>query len=597
MNRILFDASSTNPISELIAVAPGDCVLLNSWGLNVGEIAQVYRALVALGNIPAQQSGSCVPPPQVTPALIQNETPYFPCNLPVQLGEANQSLTSLVIQQPGFYRVHLSPSALGTAYVEAVVLTGEEACAGAARECCCLPETFWQGASLNPCLVITPGGDAGHAPTFDIDACCLLQAFPALPVPLPTDELVVLSGGQCFRSTIAQVFDPAIICTTLGSYLLQLPVAGDTLVTIGAGLSCKRTDGETFVQFFETPWTGISITPALTIAPGGVNGHGPTFAYDLCADLQAIPSCVCEPAPGDLVPIIQGGACVLATWPTVDVCDQIGVLPNGAPVVGDRALIREAGGLCKLVDPTVYAIPFDGGIIATPILAANGSCASPAYSFTISPDSGVWFDPAVGPSGAVVVSDHNCTNRINVGASVEVLAPASDVLAMAGSPTTNGARLHLYDLATNSGIVELVGANSSPGFSPGATFVSGGLDTHGFGGALLFLRGGNSTVVGGDVLISGGGGPAGGNIVLTAGASGDISLQTPGASNAVSLVGTAGVTSLHVGSSSNNVIIRTGSTVRWVWGSDGSVSVSGSAGVAGERLTSQGPGLPPIWAV
>lgn len=431
MNMILFDANSTSPISALLAIAPGDCILINSWGLAPGETAQVYRALVALGSIPEQQAGSCLPPPQVTAAAIVNETPYFPCNVPLEVGQApNQNLTSIVIQQPGFYRVHLTPSALGTAYVEAVVLTGSEACAAAARQCCCVPEAWWEGSSTNPCFTITPGGEAGHAPVFSLDACCLLHAFPALPDPVDTDELVVLSGGACFRSTIAQVFDPAIICTTLGSYLLQPPAVGDTVVVVDAGANCIRRDGETFVEFFETPWTGISVTPALTIAAGGINGHGPTFAYDLCADVQALASCACEPNPGDQLLIVQGGACVLASWPVTNFCDQMGALPMGALIAGDTVLVRELGGACKQVDAA--SIAFDGGTINNPILGPDGSCAAPTYSFTSSPDSGMFYDPAVGVDGGVVIGDDNCTDFIEIGASVTLNAATSFVILRGG---------------------------------------------------------------------------------------------------------------------------------------------------------------------
>jgi hypothetical protein len=191
-----------------------------------------------------------------------------------------------------------------------------------------------------------------------------------------------------------------------------------------------RRDAETLVEFFETPWTGISVTAALTITPGGINGHGPTFAYDLCADLQAIAACACEPDPGDLVPIVQGGSCVLATWPTIDVCDQMGALPVGALVAGDTVMLRDVGGNCKQVDATALAIPFDGGVITTPILAADGACATPSYSFTSAPDSGMFFDPAspVTCNGdtAVVIGWQNCTSRVDVSDSIRLTAANTD---------------------------------------------------------------------------------------------------------------------------------------------------------------------------
>ena len=409
-SRILFDASSTNPISEIIAVAPGACVQINAWNLAVGETAQVFRALVELGFIGSSAAGSCAPPPGVTPSSIITEGEYLPCNVPVEVGqEPNLNITTLVIQQPGYYRVHLTPAALGTAFVEAIVLNADE-CEAASRACCCTPETWWQGVSLNPCLTITPGGDAGHAPIFNLDACCLFQSLAPNPNPVLSDELIFLSEGACFRATIDQVFSSAIVCDSLGEQPLLAPAAGDQVVGLDAGANCKRMDGETFVEFFETPWTGISITPALVIAPGGVNGHGPTFSYDLCADIQAQASCACEPNPGDQILIVQGGACVLATWPTVDVCDQLGLLPNGALIAGDTALVREAGGACKQVLATAFATP------SFPILAPDGSCLAPTYSFASSPDSGMFYDPA--GLGSVIIGDDNCVDFISVGASI-----------------------------------------------------------------------------------------------------------------------------------------------------------------------------------
>lgn len=565
MNTILFDANSTSPISAIIAVAPGDCVLINSWGLGANEVAQVYRVLVGLGNIPEQQSGSCVPSVVVQGANIIAETPFQPCNVPVEVGQSpDMNLTSILIQQPGYYRVHLTPAALGVATVEAVVLTGAEACHQAGQQCCCLPETFWEGTSLNPCLVITPGGDAGHRPTFDLNACCLLHAFPALPNPVDTDELIVLSGGQCFRSTIAQVFDPAIICTTLQSFLLQPPAVLDTVVVVDGGGNCIRRDGETFVEFFETPWTGISTTPALDIAPGGINGHGPTFSYDLCADIQAQPSCACEPDPGDQVLIVQAGACVLAQWPVVSACDQMGVLPMGALIAGDTVLVRETGGACKQVEvdtlltcaavanlfapgvsgvndtflmhdptgPTCFTLTYaDVGaaitpFLAYPLLAPNGSCAAPTYSFAASPDSGMFYDPS--GVGSVVIGDDNCADFIAIGASIQIFSNASNIALFAG---------------TNISLLAVGGFASVQGTT--VTVISTGGTTMNTGGGLT---------------------------VNALGAGNDIAFNA-----------------------NDNIALSTGGSARLTITALGEWNVGGSVGAATQVLTSNGPGVPPTW--
>lgn len=566
MNIILFDANSTSPVSELIAVAPGECILINAWGLDAGEIAQVFRAYVALGSIP-EQSGVCEPPKRLIRAQQQSEVAYLPCNVTVAVGETvDQNLTSLVLSQPGFYRLHLTPSALGTAVVEAVVLKGAEACEQAASQCCCVPETFFVATSTNPCLVITPGGEAGHRPTFSLDACCLLHAFPGLPVPVGTDELIVLSGGSCFRSTIDQVFDPAIICTTIGNYLLQLPAIGDTLVVVDAGANCKRVDGETFVEFFETPWTGISVNPFLTIAAGGINGHGPTFDYDLCGDLQAIAPCACEPIPGDLIPIIRGGACQLAQFPIVDVCDQMGALPVGALVAGDLVMLRDAGGNCKQVDAFALAIPFDGGTITNPILAANGACATPSYSFTASPDSGMFYDPA--GVGSVVIGDDNCADSITIGASITLQTAASTISLLSGAGVQITAT-NLFPVNVNAETISVVAATGA-NVSAGNTLTLTSPQTVQINATLL------AQVLGGAVQIQA--------------QTSDVLINSPAGN--VSVDSSALVT-LDAG---NQLEIITNAVSRLTIDSTGAWLLPGSAGVAGQVITSQGPGLPPVWA-
>ena len=620
-SRILFDASSTNPISEIIAVAPGACVQINAWNLAVGETAQVFRTLVELGFIGASGAGSCAPPPGVTPASIVTEGEYLPCNMPVEVGqEPNLNITTLVIQQPGYYRVHLTPAALGTAFVEAIVLNADE-CEAASRACCCTPETWWQGVSLNPCLTITPGGDAGHAPIFNLDACCLFQSLAPNPNPVLSDELIFLSGGACFRATIDQVFSSAIVCDSLGEQPLLAPAAGDQVVGLDAGANCKRMDGETFVEFFETPWTGISITPALVIAPGGVNGHGPTFSYDLCADIQAQASCACEPNPGDQILIVQGGACVLATWPTVDVCDQLGLLPNGALIVGDTVLVREAGGACKQVLATAFATP------SFPILAPNDSCLAPTYSFTTDPTSGMFYNIV---NASVIVSDANCTDFIEIGNSIDLNAATSFVRIRGGYNIpgsncgliveTNGLeRLRIgsqgaWNLNTAGGgaagqVITSFGSGAPPQWAA-ATLPSGfgpilGGDgsclapTYSFAsspdsGMFYDPAGLGSVVIGDDNcadFIS-----IGASITLTSAAS-TITLNAGtnaiiNAATNVQLASAGGLISLSAPSSG---IIFSTTAVALQFFTGGEWLIGGTSGVAGQAIVSNGPGTIPTW--
>lgn len=526
-NRILFDASSTNPVSAVIAVAPGDCVLINAWNLGPGEVAEVFRLLVQNGTLPTATQGSCFPLTPVTPADILQEEPYVPCNAPVQVGQTvTQNITSIVLSQPGFYNLHLSPAALGTAFVEAVALTGADACEEAARACCCTPQQNFVGTSLSPCLSILPGGPNGLQPVFNLDPCCVLQQIVTPGTPNLADTIIVLQGGACVRATLQDVVDLVFVCGTLGTFPLQPFAPLDSLIAVDSGAACKRLDAAALVTGLETPWTGTSNNPNLTITPGGVNGHAPVFDYDWCADMQALPSCGCEPTPGDGVPILQGGACVLATWPTIDLCEQIGLLANGALLAGDTIPVREAGGACKQVLAASLQSGFDGGPINNPILAADGSCASPSYSFASSTDSGMWYDAGL---GAVTISDDNCTDFIQVGASINVVSTASNI-----------------SLQATAGAI----SNISSTFSAIAAL-----------GIALTTAAGNlaATATAGDVVLTA---PAG-EVQLTAG---------------------------------TNVEIRTATLLRLTFDFTGAWQLAGNPGVAGQVITSAGPGVPPTWA-
>lgn len=430
MNKILFDASSTSTTSPSFYVAPGTCVLINAWNMGVGEVAEVWRLLTRPGSIPGGDEGKCSPALAISSGQILRAEPYVPCNTPVQVGEtATQNITSIVLSQPGFYNLHLTPAALGTAVVEAVFLEGEEACAQAAATCCCTPIQNWAGTSASPCLSITPGGVNGNEPVFDLDPCCVLQQIVTPGAPTLADSIIFLQGGACLRATLQDVVDLVFVCGTLGAFPLGVVAPLDSFVTVDSGAGCKRLDAATTVTALETPWAGVSANAFLTITPGGVNGHAPTFDYDLCGEIQSFPSCACEPTPGDLVPIIQGGVCVLATWPVVDLCDQMALLTVGTLIAGDNVPVIEAGGTCKLVPATDFA----GGGAAFPLLGPDGTCASPTYSFTSSTDSGMFYTGT-----AVRISDDNCADFIDVGASINVTSTLSNITLSATSGTLTG---------------------------------------------------------------------------------------------------------------------------------------------------------------
>lgn len=359
--QILFDVNSTSPTSAIINVGENACVQIRAYNLGPGEEVLVELVSLTPGSYPAGVINSCLPNPIASGPQVVAVTPYSPCGYQQFL--LDETRNTIVIRSAGFYQFQLSLAALGTAIVEAIFYEGEESCNAIASECCCQPEIAWLGTSTNPCLTITPGGPAGHSPVFGLDACCLLQALPANPNPVLSDRLIFLSGPDCFTATIDEIFSMAVVCDSLGEFGILAPAAGDTLVALDAGAVCKRVDAQTMVTDFETPWTGTSNNPNLTITPGGVNGHAPVFDYDLCADVQAIPSCACVPNTGDGVLIIQGGDCVLATWPAVDLCEQIGLLPLGGVLPDDRIPVREAGGACKYLPASTFL----GGAVLVPL--------------------------------------------------------------------------------------------------------------------------------------------------------------------------------------------------------------------------------------
>lgn len=449
-SKILFDANSTSTTSAAFYIPPGTCALINAWNLGPGEVATVWRALTSPGSIPTDSEGKCSPGLTIGGGQLLRVEPYEPCNTPVQVGEtATQNITSLVLSQPGTYNLHLTPAALGTAIVEVVFLEGEDACAQAAQMCCCTPQQNFAGSSASPCLTITPGGPNGMQPVFDVDACCLLQSIITPGVPQLTDSVIIMQGGSCVRATLQDITDLVTACGVLQGLPVQAPAALDTLVGLDAGLNCVRFNASALVPANETPWAGVSATPALTITPGGVSGHAPTFTYDWCADLQAQTVCSCEPAPGDLVPIVQGGNCVLAEWPVVDLCAQINALTTGTLIALDTVVVLEAGGNCKLVP----ADDFGGG--SFPLLAPNGTCANPSYSFAADPDSGLWDN-----AGIITLSANNCADLIEVGASINVTSTVSNIALSAPAGTIAATAGNAVSLTSTASTVTASAATS-----------------------------------------------------------------------------------------------------------------------------------------
>jgi len=608
----LFDANSVSLTSVVIAVAENQCVQIRGYNLGPGDTVQFELLRMSIGSIPSGGS-SCTIPQTPNSPQIEAVTPYYPCGYQQFLDETRNVV---VIRSPGYYRLVLDPpGALGTVLVDGIFLDDADACAAAASECCCQPDIPWLGVSNNPCLVITPGGPLGHSPVFDLDACCLLQSLPANPNPVLTDRLVFLSGPDCFTATIDEVFSMAVVCDSLGEFSVAAYAAGDTLVALDVGEDCKRVDAQAMVTATETPWTGTSNNPNLTITPGGVNGHAPVFDYDLCADIQATPSCACVPNTGDGVLIIQGGDCVLATWPAVDLCEQIGLLPLGGVLPDDRIPVREAGGACKYLPASTF---LSG--VAFPLAAPDGSCLAPSYSFATDPTTGMFYDPAspviTGNPPALVLGYDDCGSRIDVSDIVRITALNGDFIEV-------GASINITSVAGNNITVQAGDAaflNLLAG-AGGDVFINSTAVVAGAGGNITIsaAQASGAAVLAGTVNISGGQGVAGvqgGDLALSAGGSG----SGPGGSTTVggggTMTGAAGLVQIVGGNTNGGTpgrvdiiagqnLVGGSSFIRFLTNfptierlrieSSGEWQLATDPGVLGQFITSQGPGTPPLW--
>jgi hypothetical protein len=424
--------------------------------------------------------------------------------------------------------------------------------------------------------------------------------------------------------------------------------------------------------------TGVGATPGIAVVWGGFN-NAPGLAGD--AYIVGGLGGGSVASSGDVV-IASGDPLNFVT----NRLERLRVVgPTGAwqiggnPGAAGEVITSQGAGL-----PVGWAAP----VTSFPLLAPDGSCAAPSYSFTSSPDSGMWYDAGL---GAVIISDDNCGDQIQIGASINVLGKSSASPSMvtinAGSntaPSGNGASVLITGGAGTGGGPFFSGGNvyakggNYPGGGQCGQFIGEGGDSSGGVGGTAILRGGLGGSAGGGAFVIGGSGnaagAAGGNVGLTGGQAnpgggpaqggGATLLGSPGAAGggggnvtitggggagvATALGGTVRITSGtgspacgdvvisgadtatspstagHVfisGGRANNaftdvpgdvridggtgdvttgggdVIVRTGfvTVERVRWRTNGEWQLAGNPGVAGQVLTSNGPGVPPSW--
>jgi hypothetical protein len=358
-----------------------------------------------------------------------------------------------------------------------------------------------------------------------LTACDTAMAlFPLDPrIPDVGDSLLAFTPAGCMALLPPNLLD---VCAELQAFPLAAPAASDTVFGDQGGV-CS--------QFAISDIIGL---------------------YDLCGALQAFPAAG-PLTPADQFPVIQGGVCGLTTLAdvsaSVDICTLLQNLPN-AVVQPTAVFYGQQGGACfefAVADLLALVPP---PVVAFPLLAPNGTCAAPSYSFAAFASSGMFYDPA--GDGAVIIGDENCEDFISVGASV--IAKSKDLAGNVGAQITLASAT-----ASFGGIITIKGGDASAGTSPGAIFIQAGHNTGAIAPANVeILAGDSTTFAGGNILIRGGFGAVEQGVV-----------QIAGASNVF------GISNLGFGWQGLNADWR----------------INLTPGVAGDVITSNGPGLSPSW--
>jgi hypothetical protein len=467
-------------------------------------------------------------------------------------------------------------------------------------------------------IIVAQGGPAGvfQIPIYGTQPFSV--AIVSNPL-LPVTQVPLISLAQVFNGNILTVTTavPAL-AETIGPYTAQLKVCnacGELLIDLTVNVEADITPILSDCLLAQQLWTPEARVPApgdtlLAFTPAGcrallppnldvcaaIQGFpagAPTLQtslvtdvcdrvtvadvlalYDLCADIQTFPAAG-PLQPNDQIVGVQGGACVLATVADVaaaaaaafDLCVAFQNLPN-AVVQPTAVFMGEQNGGCFQ-----FAVADLGAaIFAGPVLAANGSCAAPTYSFAASPDSGMFYTGT-----AVRISDDNCTDFIDVGTSINITSTLSTVTATAGTSAGGNTGAVLVLTGGSDAPPVTGGGGINGGTTPGGR--SGGSISTGvwIGAASVpaLLRGpGDSAGSGASVQVKGGTGGAGvGGIAFIDGGDGSIA---------------SGDVMIRAGLPSGAVHVR-------FEGVGGAWVISGSPGAPGERLTSQGPGVPPSW--
>jgi hypothetical protein len=116
---ILFDGKSTDVHSQNFAIAPGEALVLSAFGLHPPEQATVEKLRYAAAQMPQGtgcEGAICQPSTQTATEDVTH------CG--VWSLHACQNIAVLTV--PGLYRLRLTESAVGTAYIDKTLLTTEQ---------------------------------------------------------------------------------------------------------------------------------------------------------------------------------------------------------------------------------------------------------------------------------------------------------------------------------------------------------------------------------------------------------------------------------------------------------------------------------------
>lgn len=318
---------------------------------------------------------------------------------------------------------------------------------------CANLNTFSPGAPLAPGdrLIALQGVTCVTTTVADIsaavDVCALLQNLPNAVVQ-PTAVFYGQQAGQCFEFAVSDLIALAApacpylapcdgSCAAPAYSFVSEPdgglfaVAGsnvtlgwnncDSFVSVGDIVRIEALNGD-FIEL------GASINAQATVgnigiisvagsaafeAPFGearIRGSGNAFGiFDgdigIVANSGGV-SIAGNPAGGAAMSVNSVGGYTLETGTVL----RLQVRPSG-----EWELAADPGVLGQVITSQGPGTPplWLTATPAFPLLASDGSCAAPSYSFTSSPDSGMFYTGT-----SVRISDDNCTDFIDIGTSI-----------------------------------------------------------------------------------------------------------------------------------------------------------------------------------